>query len=260
MSKSLDAFYRFLDEPIFPWARVVLGLLIVAAWTIKLPVPVGDNQIEYQSIASSTAIPWTVIIVLTVVAYLVGLVAVRGMSESVYTAVRRLIMVLWVASFPVIVLVILRDPEVDSSKVLGWYLPLAIGFLVIGLPFAPLFAVLVLIMSVIQLNPILLLLPLAIYVFSFASPVVATIYLVWSLVVGLMDNVLKPMIMGRGSKVPMMVVFLGAIGGFMSSGIVGLFVGAVIVVLGYELFMAWMRAGETDSVDNATSAGETPAA
>jgi len=135
-----------------------------------------------------------------------------------------------------------------------------IGFLVIGLPFAPLFALLVLIMSVIQLNPILLLLPLAIYVFSFASPVVATIYLVWSLVVGLMDNVLKPMIMGRGSKVPMMVVFLGAIGGFMASGIVGLFVGAVIVVLGYELFMAWMRAGETDSVDNATNADETPAA
>ena len=120
----------------------------------------------------------------------------------------------------------------------------AIGFAIIGLPAVPLLALLVLIMSIIQLNPILLLLPLAIYVYSFASPVVATIYLIWSIAVGLMDNVLKPMIMGKGSPVPMMVVFLGAIGGFMTTGFVGLFIGAVIVALGYELFMAWLKAGE----------------
>ncbi|ARN74823.1 AI-2E family transporter [Oceanicoccus sagamiensis] len=116
-----------------------------------------------------------------------------------------------------------------------------IGFMVIGLPAVPVLALLVLIMSIIQVNPILLLLPLAIYVFSFASPVAAVVYLVWSIVVGLMDNVLKPLIMGKGSTVPMMVVFLGAIGGFMTLGIVGLFVGAVVVVLGYELFMAWLN-------------------
>lgn len=67
-----------------------------------------------------------------------------------------------------------------------------IGFYVIDLPAAPLLAGIVLVMSIVQINPILLMVPLAIYVFSYASPVVATIYLIWSIVVGAMDNVLKP--------------------------------------------------------------------
>ena len=124
-----------------------------------------------------------------------------------------------------------------------------LGFWMIGLPAVPLLAMLVLIMSIIQVNPILLLLPLAIYVYSFASPVVATVYLVWSIVVGLMDNVLKPLIMGKGSSVPMMVVFLGAIGGFITMGFVGLFVGAVIVVLGYVMFIEWLKMGEAAEED-----------
>lgn len=118
--------------PVMAVVGVALGLLVVAAWTVKLPVPIGDNQIEYQSIATSTAIPWTVIIALTVVAYLIGLAAVRGMSERVYATVRHVVVALWVATFPVIVLVILRDPDVDTGKVFGWYLPLALAFMLLG--------------------------------------------------------------------------------------------------------------------------------
>ncbi|MGB4334523.1 MAG: AI-2E family transporter, partial [Chromatiaceae bacterium] len=64
--------------------------------------------------------------------------------------------------------------------------------------------------------------------------------LVWSLSVGSVDNVLKPILLGRGMDVPMAVIFVGTIGGFLSSGIVGLFIGSVVLVLGYKLLVAWL--------------------
>jgi predicted PurR-regulated permease PerM len=59
--------------------------------------------------------------------------------------------------------------------------------------------------------------------------------------VSLIDNVLKPLLLGRGASVPMAVIFLGAIGGFVLQGIVGLFVGAIVLSLGYELFILWLN-------------------
>jgi predicted PurR-regulated permease PerM len=67
------------------------------------------------------------------------------------------------------------------------------------------------------------------------------LFLIWSLFTGSIDNVLKPILLGRGVEVPMAVIFIGAIGGFISSGIIGLFVGAVVLVLGYKLFLAWLE-------------------
>jgi predicted PurR-regulated permease PerM len=55
-----------------------------------------------------------------------------------------------------------------------------------------------------------------------------------------LDNVLKPLLLGRGVNVPMVIIFVGAIGGFLTSGIIGLFVGAVVLALGYKLFVAWL--------------------
>jgi predicted PurR-regulated permease PerM len=129
-----------------------------------------------------------------------------------------------------------------------------VGFYVIGLPAAPLLAGIVLVMSIVQINPILLMVPLAIYVFSYASPVIASIYLLWSIVVGAMDNVLKPLIMGKGADVPMLVIFIGAVGGFVAMGFAGLFVGAVIMVVGYELFIAWLHPGEAKQPQEASGA------
>lgn len=57
----------------------------------------------------------------------------------------------------------------------------------------------------------------------------------------LLDNVLKPLLLGRGVDVPMVVIFLGAIGGMLLSGIVGLFVGAIVLALGYKLFQTWLN-------------------
>jgi predicted PurR-regulated permease PerM len=60
-------------------------------------------------------------------------------------------------------------------------------------------------------------------------------------IIGLSDNVLKPLLMGRGTDVPMLVIFLGAIGGFVLQGIIGLFVGAVVLSVGYTLFASWLE-------------------
>jgi predicted PurR-regulated permease PerM len=56
-----------------------------------------------------------------------------------------------------------------------------------------------------------------------------------------MDNILKPILLGRGVKTPMAIIFIGAIGGLLSYGVIGLFIGAVILALGYELFLLWLN-------------------
>jgi predicted PurR-regulated permease PerM len=88
---------------------------------------------------------------------------------------------------------------------------------------------------------VLVLIPAAIYVFATASVTKAGIFLVWCIIVGLMDNILKPLLLGRGVSVPVAVVFLGAIGGFMAMGVIGLFVGAIVLSVGYKLSLAWLR-------------------
>jgi predicted PurR-regulated permease PerM len=115
------------------------------------------------------------------------------------------------------------------------------GFLVVGVPGAGFWALLVLILAVIQLPTILILGPIIVYVFSTSSTVIAVVFAIWSILVGISDAFLKPLLMGRGVDVPMLVIFIGAIGGFMLSGIIGLFVGAIIFTLGYKLFLHWLN-------------------
>jgi len=131
-----------------------------------------------------------------------------------------------------------------------------IGMLFVGVPGAGLWAVLVLVLAVIQLPPILVLAPVAAYVFSEASTVTAVLFLVWALLVSASDAVLKPMLLGRGLDIPMLVILLGAIGGMVFAGIIGLFVGSVVLALSYRLFLAWLE--EDFQLDEpANDAGET---
>jgi predicted PurR-regulated permease PerM len=115
-----------------------------------------------------------------------------------------------------------------------------IGFLVAGLPGAGLWTLIFLFAAVLQIGGPLLILPI-IYMFAIASTTKAIIFLVWCIFVALMDNVLKPLLLGRGAAVPVVVVFLGAIGGFIWVGIIGLFVGAIVLSVGYKLFLAWLE-------------------
>jgi len=116
----------------------------------------------------------------------------------------------------------------------------ALGFLVAGLPGAGLWVVIFIIAAVLQLGGPVLILPV-IYMFATASTTKAVIFLVWCIFVGLMDNVLKPLLLGRGVAVPTVIVFLGAIGGFITMGAIGLFEGAIALSVGYKLFLAWLE-------------------
>jgi predicted PurR-regulated permease PerM len=115
-----------------------------------------------------------------------------------------------------------------------------LGMLVAGVPGAGLWTLIALLFCVIQVGPSLVLIPAVIYLFSFGETFTAIAFLVWAVFVILIDNVLKPLLMGRGVKAPIAVLFVGAIGGLLTMGIVGLFVGAVVLVIGYTLLMAWL--------------------
>ena len=116
-----------------------------------------------------------------------------------------------------------------------------LGFLAVGVPAAGLWAFLCLLLAVIQIGIFPITIPVLIYVFANADTTTAVIFLIWSILIGTLDNVLKPILLGRGVNVPMAVIFVGAIGGFLTSGIIGLFIGSVILVLGYELLLDWLE-------------------
>jgi predicted PurR-regulated permease PerM len=115
-----------------------------------------------------------------------------------------------------------------------------IGFVVAGVPGAGLWAFFCLLLAIIQIGISPVAIPVIIYMFSSADTFTAGLLTVWLIVVALLDNFLKPIFLGRGAPVPMLVIFLGAIGGFLSMGFIGLFVGAVILSLGFKLFRVWL--------------------
>jgi predicted PurR-regulated permease PerM len=116
-----------------------------------------------------------------------------------------------------------------------------IGLLIAGVPAAGLWALLVVFIAVAQMPTVLVLGPIIVYVFATSSAVTGVLFAVWSLVVAFSDNALKPFLLGRGVDVPVLVIFLGAMGGFILEGIVGLFAGAVVLAVGFTLFKAWLE-------------------
>ena len=129
-----------------------------------------------------------------------------------------------------------------------------LGFLVAGVPAAGLLTLICLVFGVIQLGVVIVLIPVVIYLFSTADTVTAVGFLIWAILVAPVDNILKPILLGRGVDVPMLIIFVGAIGGFLSAGIIGLFIGAVVLALGYKLFLAWLAQDSTP--ETAVDAGE----
>lgn len=109
-----------------------------------------------------------------------------------------------------------------------------------GIPGAGLWAFLCLLLVVMQIGTLPVLLPAAIYMFATHDTAPSVIFAVLALVVGISDNVLKPLLLGRGTDTPMLVILIGSLGGMIVSGVIGLFVGAVVFTLGYRLFLAWI--------------------
>lgn len=113
-------------------------------------------------------------------------------------------------------------------------------FVLANVPFPGLWAFAVLVLAILQLPTVIVILPVVIYIFSVKELPFAILWTIALLVVGLSDNVLKPLLMGKSSIVPMLVIFLGAIGGFIFSGLIGLFTGAIVLSVGYKLMVHWI--------------------
>ncbi|MEH0154908.1 AI-2E family transporter [Limibacter armeniacum] len=115
-----------------------------------------------------------------------------------------------------------------------------IGFVLAGVPYAGVWTLIVLIFAILQLPATLVIIPVIIYLFSHMSSLGASLWSIYLIAAGISDNVLKPILLGKGAPVPMLVIFLGVIGGFILSGFLGLFTGAIVLSLGYKLFMTWV--------------------
>ena len=124
-----------------------------------------------------------------------------------------------------------------------------IGFLVIGLPAATFFAVLVLIFAIIQLPPLIAMIPAIAIVFSYAESTPAIIFTIYAIIVSMSDSFLKPILLGKGLETPMLVILIGALGGMIFQGILGLFIGPVVLAIAYNLYTAWVS--ETEELPKA---------
>jgi predicted PurR-regulated permease PerM len=127
-----------------------------------------------------------------------------------------------------------------------------IGFKLAGIPSAGLLAFVVLLLSIVQIGGTIVILPVIIWIWTdkdFATALLLTVFLV---IVAVLDNILKPLVMGRGLTTPALVILIGVIGGTLAHGIIGLFIGPIILSVAWELTVAWIR---TDRVEPAPEVG-----
>lgn len=133
-----------------------------------------------------------------------------------------------------------------------------IGLAVCGVPYAVLLTAVIFMFCIAQLGPMLVLLPAAGWLYWSDEPVWGTVLVVWAVLVGVLDNVLRPMLIRRGADLPLLLILAGVIGGLISFGIIGLFVGPVVLAVTYRLLGSWIAEGEKPA--SGLSGGGEPSA
>jgi len=129
-----------------------------------------------------------------------------------------------------------------------------IGLAVAGVPFVTILIALMFILSVAQVGPALVLIPATVWVYSKSGAVWGTSFLAWAIICSMLDNFLRPMLIRRGADVPLLLIFAGVIGGLVAFGIIGLFIGPVVLAVAYTLLVEWVSGGDpSDGVRLANS-------
>jgi predicted PurR-regulated permease PerM len=133
-----------------------------------------------------------------------------------------------------------------------------IGLAVVGIPYAAVLTAIILVLCIAQLGPLLVLAPVVAWLYWSGDAVRGTVLLIWTVPVGVLDNILRPMLIKRGADLPLLLIFAGVIGGLVSFGIIGLFMGPVILAVTYRLLGAWIadidrQPGEAPDAGAATS-------
>jgi predicted PurR-regulated permease PerM len=115
-----------------------------------------------------------------------------------------------------------------------------IGLAVCGVPYAAVLTAIIFMLCIAQVGPILVMAPAVGWVYWSGDSAWGTVLLVWTVLVGSIDNVLRPVLIRRGADLPFLLIFAGVIGGLISFGIIGLFVGPVVLAVTYRLLEAWI--------------------
>ena len=248
----------------------IVGKKIDAVWSSaanNLPAFVNQNQEKLKELSRKglAAAASTAVAVLLFIAALIIAAIMLAYSQSGSSAMKRIFSRL---TDPV------RGPRLQklatatvrsvAAGVIGvafiQALLLGMGFIFAGVPAAGVLALLVMFLGILQVPALLVSLPAIAWLWvsgdgSTTSNIVWTIYLG---VAGMADNVLKPLLLGRGVDAPMPVILIGALGGMVAGGIIGLFVGGVLLAVGYQLFMEWVDDSGPEAARNLKRSSRTP--
>jgi predicted PurR-regulated permease PerM len=135
-----------------------------------------------------------------------------------------------------------------------------VGMAIAGIPRVGLFTAVVFLLCIAQLGPFLVMVPGVVWLYWSGSPGRGTFFLLWTLVVLTMDNILRPWLITRGANLPLLLIFAGVIGGLLGFGVIGLFIGPVILAVNYTLLQAWVLEGEAPAQASAPAVTAPPPA
>lgn len=115
-----------------------------------------------------------------------------------------------------------------------------IGLAIAGVPFAPVLTAVMFMLAIAQIGPTLVLIPAVIWLYWSGSTGWGTFLLIWGLIVGVMDNFLRPVLIKKGADLPLLLIFAGVVGGLIAFGLIGIFVGPVVLAVAHTLLWAWI--------------------
>jgi len=118
-----------------------------------------------------------------------------------------------------------------------------LGLLIAGVPFAVILTAVTFMLCLAQIGPVLVLVPAVAWLYGTGASGWGTFLLVWSVIVLPMDNILRPMLIKRGANLPLLLVFAGVVGGLIAFGMVGIFIGPVVLAVAFNLMSAWIESG-----------------
>jgi len=119
-----------------------------------------------------------------------------------------------------------------------------LGLSVAGVPFAAFLTGVIFILAIAQIGPAIILIGATIWIYSGKGPLWGTSFLIWSIFCSTFDNFLRPLLIKRGADLPLLLVFAGVIGGLLSFGVIGLFIGPVVLAVAYTLLVDWVAEGD----------------
>ena len=234
----------------------IIGERLDAAWTLAandLPALIQKLQPKIGDLAK-TALGFVAGMGGGLLAFLLSFIVAgiimaygKGGAESMRAIHRRIVGAERGDAFTALSTATIRAVAMGVLGVAGIQ-ALLIGVILIiaGVPYAGVLSIIALVLGIAQIPALLVTLPVVAWVWMSGQyeTTPAVIYTILLVVSGFSDNVLKPLLLGRGVEAPMPVILLGALGGMVSAGILGMFAGAVLLALGYQLFMAWVANGE----------------